>query len=279
MKNPQASLSLNPAPTSFPQERGRPACPFRHLAGRSSLLWLRTASQTALILLGFCASITSSLAAPDPKKDVPSPEMLQARLWEVSRLHDFKLEGFLRTDKNLHPITMRTRDREIVFEFQKQPLQIRVEMTESGSIIQRRKAKNEAWMPVTGKERLEKILDSDACYEDLGLDFLRWSDVRTLGADSIKTLGAWAYEAKPPVMSNYAKTQYWISSDYLAVLRVDAFNEKNQVIKRVEVNGVMKVGNAYTIKEMLIASIIPGRDLSSSRTFIEIRKAEPGSGL
>ncbi len=234
-----------------------------------------------LIALTLCllSLIPCSPATPDPKKNVPSPEMLQARLWEVSRLQDFKLEGFLRTDKNLHPIIMRTRDREIVFEFQKQPLQIRVVMNEIGSIIQKRKAKNEAWMPVTGKERLEKILDSDASYEDLGMDFLRWSEVRPLGGDSIKTLEAWAYEAKPPTSSNYAKTHFWISSDYLAVLRVDAFNEKNQIIKRVEVNGVMKVGNAYTIKEMVIASIIPGRDLSSSRTFIEIRKAEPGSGL
>jgi hypothetical protein len=233
--------------------------------------------------LSLCLIYLSSLsllpAAPDPQKEIPSPEMLQARLWEVSRLHDFKLEGFLRTAKNLHPIVMRTRDREIVFEFLKQPLQIRVVMTESGSTIQQRKNKNESWVLVSGSERLQKILDSDACYEDLGLDFLRWSDVRSLGADSIKTLSSWAYEAKPQVPSNYAKTQYWISSDFLAVLRVDAFNEKNQVIKRVEVNGVMKVGQAYTIKEMVIASIIPGRDLSSSRSFIEIRKAEPGSGL
>ncbi|NJK92080.1 MAG: outer membrane lipoprotein-sorting protein [Blastochloris sp.] len=176
---------------------------------------------------------------------------------------------------------MRTRDREIRFEFQKQALQIRVQMTESGSLIDQRAQSTDPWTPVTGKARLQRILDSDAFYEDLGMDFLRWSDVRPLGLDSIKTLKAWAYEARPPVLSNYAKTQYWISSEYLAVLRVDAFNQKNQVVKRVEVNGVMRVGktNAYTIKEMLIATMIPGRDLSSSRTYIEIRKAEPGSGL
>lgn len=218
-------------------------------------------------------------AEPDSTKNIPSPEMLQAKLWEVSRLQDFKLTGFMRTDKNLHPIILRTRDREMVFEFQKQPLQIRVIMTESGSIIQRRKNGKEAWIPVTGKDRLTAILDSDAYYEDLGMDFLRWSEVNSLGLDAIKTLTAWAYEAKPPVISNYAKTRYWVSADYLAVLRVDAFNGKNQIIKRVEVNGVMKVGNFYTIKEMLIATMIPGRDLSSSKTFIEIRKAEPGSGL
>lgn len=63
------------------------------------------------------------------------------------------------------------------------------------------------------------------------------------------------------------------------MLRVDAFNSQGQVIKRVEINGVMKVGDVYTIKEMMISDMIPGRDLSQSRTYIEIRDAKPGSGL
>lgn len=218
-------------------------------------------------------------AQPDPNKPVPVPEVMQEMLWENMALADFLLEGNLRTAKSLHPIVMRTRGREMVYEFQKQPLQVRVVMTESGSIIQRRSKASEPWQMVSGKERLARILDADVAYEDLGLDFLRWRQVRPLGVDAIKTLAAWAYEAVPPVMSNYAKARYWISQDHLAVLRVDAFNDQGQVVKRVEVNGVMKVGEVYTIKEMQISTMIPGRDLSASRTYIEIQRARPGSGL
>ncbi len=218
-------------------------------------------------------------AAPDPDKPIPLPSVLQDKMWQVGRLYDFKLDGFMRTAKFLHPIVMKTRDRQILFEFKEKPLQIRVVMTPGGSIIERRTSSSEEWKLVGGKERLEKILDSDVAYEDLGLDFLRWSTVKPLGLDSIMTLTAWAYESTPPGLSSYAKTRYWISADYLAVLRVDAYNAQNQVIKRVEVNGVMKVGQAYTIKEMMVSTMIPGRDLSRTRTYIEIREAKPGSGL
>jgi len=227
-------------------------------------------------LLVFGASAGGQI---NPNQPVPLPEAMQEMLWENMALSDFRLEGNVRTAKSLHPLVMRTRGREMVYEFQKQPLQVRVVMLESGSLIQRRSKGAEPWKAVSGKERLGKILDSDVAYEDLGLDFLRWRQVRPLGTDSIKTLAAWAYEAVPAVMSNYAKARYWISQDHLAVLRVDAYNENGQVVKRVEVNGVMKVGEVYTIKEMQISTVIPGRDLSSSRTYIEIQKARPGSGL
>jgi hypothetical protein len=236
---------------------------------------------SAVVLTGVAlwTSAGGVRAQPNPDKPVPLPEAMQQLVWENTALSDFKLQGVVRTSKSLHPLVMRTRGREMVYEFEKQELQVRVVMLESGSIIQRRSKASEAWKMVSGPQRLEKILDSDVAYEDLGLDFLRWRQVRPLGTDSIKTLAAWAYEAVPPLISNYAKARYWISQEHLAVLRVDAFNDQGQVIKRVEVNGVMKVGEVYTIKEMQISSIIPGRDLSSSRTYIEIRKAEPGSGL
>lgn len=232
-----------------------------------------------LCALFVLALIRPAAAEPDPKKPVPVPEAMQEMIWSNMALADFRLEGFVRTAKQLHPIILRTRGREMVYEFQKQPLQVRVVMTESGSIIQRRAKASAPWTTVSGRDRLAQILDSDVAYEDLGVDFLRWRQVRALGTDSIKTLPAWAYEAVPAVVSNYAKARYWISSEFLAVLRVDAYNDQGEVIKRVEVNGVMKVGKVYTIKEMQISTVIPGRDLSSSRTYIEIRKAEPGSGL
>ena len=218
-------------------------------------------------------------AAPDENKQVPSPEWMQARVWIMMELQDFKLEGNLRTAKSLHPIVLRTKGRQMVFEFLKSPLQVRITMEVGGTLVERRSSGTDKWVEVKGAARLEKILDSDAAYEDLGLDFLRWGDVRPMGEDSIKTLKAWAYEAKPSGPSNYSKAHYWISADYLAVLRVDAFNEKGEAMKRVEVNGVQKVGKSYVIKEMQISSLVPGRDISKSRTYIEIQKAEPGSGL
>jgi hypothetical protein len=219
------------------------------------------------------------VSAPDPSKPIPAPDRMQSALWQVGELHDFKLEGFMRTEKNLHPIILRTLKRTMIFEFLKQPLQIKVQIIPTGSIVQKRSSSKEPWVTLIGKDRLENILDSDISYEDLGVDFLRWEDIKPIGGDSIKTLNAWAYEAEPNKTSQYAKARFWISADYLAVLRVDALNSKGQVVKRVEVNGVQRIGQTYTIKEMMVSNIIPGRDVSKSRTYIEIHKAEPGSGI
>jgi len=230
----------------------------------------------------FCLAVlwaSSVLADPDPNGEVPEPEVLQRAVWDNMKLRDFTLTGVLRTEKSIHPIVLKTLGRKMVYEFQEQPLQIRVQLTPAGSIVDRRSGPDEKWVMVSGKERLQTILDSDVAYEDLGVDFLRWSRVRPLGTDSIKTLAAWCYEAEPPSLSNYSKARYWISSDYLSVLRVDAFNSDGEVTKRVEVNGVMKVGDSYVIKEMMIANMIPGRELSRSRSYIQIKNAEPGSGL
>ncbi|MDR1305183.1 MAG: outer membrane lipoprotein-sorting protein [Verrucomicrobiales bacterium] len=236
-----------------------------------------------LLAIGLAAADVH--AAPDPAGKIPDPERLQAAMWQSGRLQDFKLDGFLHITtakgKDLyHAVTMRTRDRLMVFEFNDHALQIRVIFMPNGSVIQRRKSADRDWELVAGKDRLARILDSDIAYEDLALDFFRWSTVKPVGTDSILTLPAWCYESTPPIASNYAKIRFWISSEYLAVLRADAYNADRQVVKRVEVNGVMKIEDTYTIKEMMVSTMMPGRDLSQSRTYIELRKGQKGaSGL
>lgn len=192
---------------------------------------------------------------------------------------DFKLDGFLRTKNNLHPLIMRTKGRLMQFEFKEQPLQIRVQVTPGGSQVERRKSPKEPWTVLSAKEKTEWILDSDIAYEDLGIDFLRWTDVRPLGTDNIKGFHTWAYEATPPGPSNYSKARYWISSRLLGVMRVDAYDKDGNVTKRVEVNGVKEVGDQYVIEEMMISHLFPDKDVSKSRTWLEIRTAEKGSGL
>ena len=169
----------------------------------------------------------------------------------------------------------------MVFAFKEQPLQIRVTLDPDHAVVERRKKEGDAWAAVSGKALKEAILDTDITYEDLGMGFIFWDNVTGIGCDSIKTLPAWCLEATPPdaASSAYAKVRYWISSQYFAFLRVDGYNAKGQVIKRVEVNGVTQIGNAYVIKEMAVSTMLPDRDISASRTFIEIRDGAPGSGL
>ena len=226
-------------------------------------------------------------AAPDTTKQIqcPEPQRLQTAMWHSGKLHDFKLEGNLHImtakGKSIrHPVIIRTKDRVMRFEFKDKPLQIQVTYLPGGSVIQRRANADAEWQLVAGKDRLARILDSDIAYEDLGLDFFRWSTVKPVGTDSIFTLPAWCYESTPPVVSNYAKVRFWVSTQHLAVLRADAYAPGGDVVKRVEALGVTKVEDAYTLKEMKMSTMMPGRNLIESSTFIEIGKTQKdASGL
>ena len=85
------------------------------------------------------------------------------------------------------------------------------------------------------------ILDTDITYGDLGLDFINWDDIEPLGTDTIKTLDAYVFEAKPGPNdhSRFASVRFWVSKQYWAFLRIDGLNAKGQTVKRVEVQDVM----------------------------------------
>ena len=238
------------------------------------------ALSAALLLLALQPGLPLR-ADPDTSRPTPPVGLIQARVFRNLNLQDFKLDGVLHTKKNIYPMVMKTKLREMVYAFKEQPLQIRVVLDPDHATVERRKKESDAWQTVTGKGLRETILDTDITFEDLSLGFMFWDRVTSIGCDSIKTLPAWCLEATPPdgVTSSYAKVRYWISSQYFAFLRVDGYNGKGEIIKRVEVNGVTQIGDAYVIKEMAVSTMIPGRELSASRTFIEIRDGAPGSGL
>lgn len=240
-----------------------------------------------LSLVTFVAVIPFGLslqAAPDSSKPIPSPEKMQALVWRASKLHDFIMEGNVEVHphkgkKQFHAMTLRTKDRLMQLEFKKNPLQIQVQLTPAGSIVKTRNGSSGTWKELKGAERLKKILGSDLTYEDLGLEFLRWPTARPLGADTIIAFPTWTYEASPPAMSNYSKAIYWISARHLAVLRVDAFDKSKRLHKRVEILGVKKVEKAWTIDQMVVKTMRPGKEISLSKTYIVIKKAKGGSGL
>ena len=221
---------------------------------------------------GFSHSV---FATPDPAKPCPPLEFLQGRFWKNFRLQDFALHGVIESERESYPIQLILHDRKMIYDFENPPFQVQVEIQPERSLVERRRQKREAWQPVSGRARQSPILDTDITYEDLCLDFMRWDQVKPLGTDRIKTLTAWAFDAIPPrETSAYARVRYWIAAEYYALLRADAYNGAGALVKRLEVNGVQRIGDAYVIKEMQVSSFDPKKE-GSSRTFINIRRGEP----
>jgi hypothetical protein len=247
-----------------------------------SLLCLLTLS-TAPAFLALPAR-ADDLPDPATKAQVPPIAFVQGMIWKRLDLADFTLNGEMRCDKTKkhYPIVLRTKGHELVYEFQDQPLQIRVQLNPGAFVIQKRSSPTAAWSDLSAADMTKTVLDTDITYEDLVVDFVNWDDIQPLGTDSIKTLPAYVFEAKPGANdhSRFASVRFWVSKQYWAFLRVDGLNDKGQTVKRVEVQDVMPIGKFYVFKEMKVATMMPDKnDIASSTTFIDISDGKEGSGL
>jgi len=239
--------------------------------------------------LGFLSAPAMADTLPDPatKDKVPSIAYVQAMIWKRLDLADFTLTGVVKSDNNKkqYPIKLLTKGHELVYEFQDQPLQIRVQLNPGSFSVQKRSSSSAPWADVTAAEMSKSILNTDITYEDLGIDFVNWDDIEPLGTDMIKTLDAYVFEAKPGPTdhSRYAAVRFWVSKQYWAFLRIDGLNAKEQTVKRVEVQNVMEIGDVhkfYVFKEMKVANMEPDKDdIAKSTTYIDIDGGTEGSGL
>jgi hypothetical protein len=242
--------------------------------------------------LALCATLgLLSLSAPadtlpDPatKKDVPPIAFIQARIYTRLDLADFTLDGSVRSDKTHkeYPIKLLTKGHEMVYQFQDQPLQIKVQLDPGAFTLERKTSASGSWGPVPASDMSKAIFDTDITYGDIALDFINWDDIEPLGTDSIKTLDAYVFQAKPGPSdhSPFASIRFWVSKMYWAFLRIDGINAKGQTVKRVEVQDVMQIGKYTVFKEMKVATMAPDKnDIAISTTYIDIKDGKDGSGL
>jgi hypothetical protein len=250
-------------------------------------------SRPFLRLLALCTTPLSLLLAPasadtlpDPatKKDVPPVTFVQARIYSQMKFADFTLNGEVHSDKThkKYPLKLLTKGHEMIYKFQDQPLQIRVELDPGAFTLERRTSDSGSWASVPSSDLGKPILDTDITYGDLALDFINWDDIQPMGTDSIKTLDAYVFDAKPGP-SDYSPVptvRFWVSKLYWAFLRIDGLNAKGQTVKRVEVQNVMQIGNYSVFKEMKVANMEPDKDdIAKSTTYIDISDGKEGSGL
>jgi hypothetical protein len=237
-------------------------------------------------LLAFASLALRADSLPDPatKNQCPPVTYMDGMIWNRLDTANLTLNGTVRSDKTKmrYPMLLRTAGHVQEYDFQNQPLQIRVTINPGVSKIEKRSSPGGAWTPVTGAALLQSILGTDITYEDLGVDFVNWDNTVPLGIDSIKTLKAYVYQATPGPNDHtaYAKVRYWVSSMYWAFLRIDGLNAKDETIKRVEVQDILQIGKFTVFKEMKVSTMDPQRnDIPFSTTFIDISGGKEGSDL
>jgi hypothetical protein len=247
---------------------------------------MKLSSPVLLAVVFAATSLTLRADLPDPatKNQCPPVAYVQGMIWKRLDTANLTLNGTVRSDKTKmsYPLILRTAGHVQEYDFQDQPLQIRVTIDPGESKIETRSSASAAWTPVAGAARTKAILGTDITYEDLGVDFVNWDDTEPLGIDSIKTLKAYVYQATPGPNdhSAYAKVRYWVSSMYWAFLRIDGLNAQDETVKRVEVQDILQIGKFTVFKEMKVSTMDPQRnDIPFSTTFIDIKDGQEGSTL
>jgi hypothetical protein len=237
-------------------------------------------------ILAFASTTAWADTLPDPatKKDVPPIAFVQARIYTRLDLADFTLNGSVKSDKThkSYPIKLLTKGHEMVYEFQDQPLQIRVELNPGAFTLEKRSSDSGTWTAVPASDMGKAIFGTDITYGDLALDFINWDDIEPMGTDSIKTLDAYVFDAKPGKgdYSPFPTVRFWVSKQYWAFLRIDGLNAAGQTVKRVEVQDVMQIGKFSVFKTMKVANMAPDKnDIANSTTLIQIDDGKEGSGL
>ncbi len=233
---------------------------------------------------GFSISAHASGIDPSTKDKVPPIAYVQGMIWKRLDLADFTLNGSVHSTKNSthYPLQLLTKGHELVYKFQNQPLQIRVQLNPGVFTVEKRTSDSGKWTAISQTEMAQPILGTDITYGDLGLDFVNWDNIEPLGTDSIKTLDSYVFDAIPGSQdhSPFAKVRFWVSSRYWAFLRIDGLNAKDQTTKRVEVQDVMQIGKYSVFKEMKVSHMDPQRnDIAQSTTFIDVSDGKEGSGL
>ena len=119
----------------------------------------------------------------------------------------------------------------------------------------------------------QRIRGTNLTYEDIALKFLYWPNPTVLGDQNIRTRDCWKLQLLAPSRdSQYGTVWLWVDKNSGALMRMEGYNPKGQLIKRFEVVSAQKIEGRWFLKQMRIEEIQPSTNKVLSRTYLEIKK-------
>lgn len=104
---------------------------------------------------------------------------------------------------------------------------------------------------------------SDFWLADLGLEFYHWPSPKHIKTEMRKGRPCYVIESTNPGSTNgpYARVLSWIDAENRGLIRAEAYDAKNALLKEFEVKDIEKKDGRWQIKELLIRN-----DQTDSRT-------------
>jgi hypothetical protein len=113
-----------------------------------------------------------------------------------------------------------------------------------------------------GKRRTEEFLGSHFSDYDLAMPFLQWPNPKLQGEQRVPGRDCYIIETKASG-EPYARLRLWIDKEYFALLRAEAFDENENLVRRFAITSFKRIGEFWIPRGIEIAFVPRGQSLPS----------------
>ncbi|MGV3773051.1 MAG: outer membrane lipoprotein-sorting protein [Verrucomicrobiales bacterium] len=109
-------------------------------------------------------------------------------------------------------------------------------------------------MPVKGDDLYKPFAESDFWFVDLGLEFYHWPDHQIVKKEMRKGRSCRVVESinPDPKKFGYARVLSWIDYETGGLIRAEAYNAQNEMVKEFSIQKMKKVRGVWQLKQMEI---------------------------
>ncbi len=229
----------------------------------------RTGTKQVFNRLRFLLLLIFSLTIA--RGETPSAQEIlqQVRLQQSQQQVD--LQGQLRTDGAIMPFRLTQTGPVIRYTFANPPEVVQLRLDSEGTRLEL--VKEYSTKKFANSRLDEKVGGSAVTYGDLALKFLYWPNAQVIGADTLRTRNSWKLRLiAPSPEASYATVVLWVDKESGALLRMEGYDSKGQLLKRFEVVSAQKIEGRWFLKQMRIEEMQPGANKVLTRSYLEIKK-------
>jgi hypothetical protein len=218
-----------------------------------------------VLVLALVSLVITRADAPPSAQEI----LGQVRLQQSQQQLD--LQGQLRSEATVIPFRITQTGPVIRYAFANPPEVLQLRLGENGSRLDL--VTENSTKKISSSRLDQKIGDTGVTYGDLALKFLYWPNAQVIGADNLRTRDCWKLRlAAPTKDSPYASVLLWVDKDSGAIMRMEGYDAKGQLVKRFEVVSAQKIEGRWFLKQMRVEEMQPGTSRVRSRSYLEIKK-------
>lgn len=202
---------------------------------------------------------------------MPTAQEVLASVRMQQSMQRLDLQGQLRKDSIVIPFRLIQSGPVIRYSFEDPEEVLQLRLGENSSRLD--VVSDTATKRVPASKLNQKIRGTGVTYEDLALKFLYWPDGVVLGEETVRTRRCWKMQLRTPSRdSQYSNVLLWVDEGSGALMRLQGFDGKGQLVKRFEVVSGQKIDNRWFLKQMRIEELQPGTNDVVVRTYLEIKR-------